>query len=117
MQKAFDEFAGSLLESEGAAAWALPAAERVRSKFLDLAERLARHEEARGDHAAARAVYLRAIDKYPTSARSMTTSVTAACSRRRAMRIRRQPFVRRWESSCNNLRADCRLGYASRRSV
>jgi hypothetical protein len=41
----------------------------VRSKFLDLAERLARHQEARGDHAAARAVYLRAIDKYPTSAR------------------------------------------------
>jgi LuxR family transcriptional regulator, maltose regulon positive regulatory protein len=69
MQKAFDEFAGPLLETERAAAWTLPAAERVRSKFLDLAERLARHQETRGDHAAARAVYLRAIDKYPTSAR------------------------------------------------
>jgi len=69
MQKAFDGFAGPLLETERAAGWALPAAERVRSKFLDLTERLARRLEARADHAAARAVYLRAIDKYPTSSR------------------------------------------------
>jgi LuxR family maltose regulon positive regulatory protein len=69
MQRAFDEFAGPLLQAERASAWALPAAERVRSKFLDLSERLARRHEARGDHAAARAVYLRAIDMYPTSSR------------------------------------------------
>lgn len=70
MQKAFDEFAGPLLEAERAAAWALPAAERVRSKFLDLTERLARRHESRGDHGAARAVYLRAIDMYSSSSRA-----------------------------------------------
>lgn len=69
MQKAFDEFAGPLLEAERAAAWTLPAAERVRSKFLDLTERHARRHEARGDHAAARAIFLRAIDMYPGSSR------------------------------------------------
>lgn len=69
MQKAFDEFAGPLLMAERISAWALPAAERVRSKFLDLSGRLARHHEARAAHAAARAVYLRAIDMYPTSSR------------------------------------------------
>ncbi len=69
MQRAFDEFAGPLLQSERSSAWALPSAERVRGKFLDLSERLARRHEARGDHAVARAVYLRAIDMYPTSAR------------------------------------------------
>jgi LuxR family maltose regulon positive regulatory protein len=69
MQKAFDEFAGPLLLAERVSAWALPASERVRSKFLDLAERLARRHEGRAAHAAARAVYLRAIDMFPSSSR------------------------------------------------
>ena len=68
MQRALAEFGGPLFHSERAAAWALPAIERVRSKFIDLAGRLARRFEGRGDHAGARAVYLRAIDMYPTSA-------------------------------------------------
>jgi LuxR family maltose regulon positive regulatory protein len=69
MQRAFDEFAGPLLDEGRTSAWALPAAERVRSKFLDLSARIARRHEARADHTAARAVYLRAIDMYPTSSR------------------------------------------------
>ena len=68
MQRALDEFGGPLFHSERAAAWALPAIERVRSKFIDLAGRLARKFESQGNHAGARAVYLRAIDGYPTSA-------------------------------------------------
>jgi two-component SAPR family response regulator len=68
MQSALTEFGGPLFHSERAAAWALPAIERVRSKFIDLASRLARRLEGRGDHKGARAVYLRAIDVYPTSA-------------------------------------------------
>jgi tetratricopeptide (TPR) repeat protein len=68
MQQALDEFGGPLFHSERAAAGALPAIERVRSKFIDLAGRLARKLESQGDHAGARAVFLRAIDRYPTSA-------------------------------------------------
>jgi DNA-binding SARP family transcriptional activator len=68
MQRALAEFGGPLFHSERAAAWALPAIERVRSKFIDLAGRLARRFEERSDHKSARAVYLRAIDMYPTSA-------------------------------------------------
>ena len=67
MRRALDAFGGPLFHSERAAAWALPAMERVRSKFIDVVGRLARRSEARGDHAGARAVYLRAIDMYPTS--------------------------------------------------
>jgi DNA-binding SARP family transcriptional activator len=68
MQRALSEFGGPLFHSERAAAWALPAIERVRSKFIDLASRLARRFEERSDNKSARAVYLRAIDMYPTSA-------------------------------------------------
>jgi len=68
MQSALAEFGGPLFHSERVSAWALPAIERVRSKFIDLASRLARRLEGRGDHKGARAVYLRAIDMYPTSA-------------------------------------------------
>ena len=68
IQSALAEFGGPLFHSERVSAWALPAIERVRSKFIDLASRLARRLEGRGDHKGARAVYLRAIDMYPTSA-------------------------------------------------
>ena len=68
MQRALGDFGGPLFHSERAAAWALPAIERVRSKFIDLGGRLARKLESQGNHAGARAVYLRAIDRYPTSA-------------------------------------------------
>lgn len=69
MQGAFDAFGGPLFQFERSATWALPAIERVRSKFIDLATRLARQREAARDWGAARAVYLRALDVYPTSTR------------------------------------------------
>jgi LuxR family transcriptional regulator, maltose regulon positive regulatory protein len=69
MQRAFDEFRGPLFDLERTASWALPATERVRSKFVDLTSRLARRREAKRNFDAARALYLRAIDMYPTSAR------------------------------------------------
>lgn len=69
MQSAFDAFGGPLFQNERAASWALPAIERVRSKFIDLATRLARAREAAREWAPARAVYLRALDMYPTSTR------------------------------------------------
>jgi LuxR family maltose regulon positive regulatory protein len=69
MQYAFDAFTGPLFQVEKNSGWLLPAAERVRSKFLELTERLARRREAAGNHAAARAVYLRAIDMYPAVTR------------------------------------------------
>jgi LuxR family transcriptional regulator, maltose regulon positive regulatory protein len=67
MQNAFDAFTGPMYERN--AAWLLPTAERMRGKFLELTERLARHREAQGNHGAARAIYLRAIDMYPAAAR------------------------------------------------
>jgi LuxR family maltose regulon positive regulatory protein len=69
MQKVLDDFRGPLFHLERVASWALPATERVRSKFIDLVGRLARNREASGNPSAARAAYLRAIDMYPTSAR------------------------------------------------
>ena len=41
----------------------------MRSRFIDVAGRAARHYEAQGDAETARAVYQRALDIYPDSAR------------------------------------------------
>jgi DNA-binding SARP family transcriptional activator len=69
LQGSFDDFRGPLFHLERSASWALPATERVRSKFIDLTGRLARTREVDGNYSGARVVYLRAIDHYPTSAR------------------------------------------------
>jgi LuxR family maltose regulon positive regulatory protein len=68
-ERVFRAFPGPLLQDEAPAAWALPAVERVRSKFIDLALRLGRRLEAKSDHQAAVSLYLRALDMYPTSER------------------------------------------------
>jgi DNA-binding SARP family transcriptional activator len=68
LQRSFDAFRGPLFHLERSASWALPATERVRSKFIDLTGRVARAREIGGNFAAARTAYLRAIDHYPTSA-------------------------------------------------
>ena len=52
---------------ERAASWWLPAAERVRSKYTELARRIGKQYESLGELAQARSIYLRAIDFYPTS--------------------------------------------------
>lgn len=69
LERVFFDFGGPLLQHERASAWSLPAAERVRSKLLDLAIRLGQRHEAHGGFARAQAVYLHALDHYPASAR------------------------------------------------
>ncbi|MGK9169879.1 hypothetical protein KXR53_26430 [Inquilinus limosus] len=62
-------FPGPVLSHGGDAAWSLPAADRLRDRFLDLALHLGRRHEQRGDPDRARALYLHALDLYPDSAR------------------------------------------------
>jgi LuxR family transcriptional regulator, maltose regulon positive regulatory protein len=69
LQRAFHAFAGPLVALERPAPVFAASAERIRGKFIDLAERCARSFERLGDLAGARATYLRAIDLYPTSVR------------------------------------------------
>jgi LuxR family maltose regulon positive regulatory protein len=69
IEKAFWAFPGPLLQFERSAPWAVAAAERVRSKFIELTSRIGRLHESRGDVAGARTFYLRALDFYPTSER------------------------------------------------
>jgi DNA-binding SARP family transcriptional activator len=68
MRRVFEAFGGPILQT-GPRPWLLPAAERVRGKYLDLAHRLSELCEARADHQAARSVLLRALDMYPTASR------------------------------------------------
>jgi LuxR family maltose regulon positive regulatory protein len=69
LERAFHDFRGPLLRSERTAAWAMPAIERVHGRFIDLVVRLGKRLEARHELSAARTVYLRALDHYPTSER------------------------------------------------
>jgi DNA-binding SARP family transcriptional activator len=69
MEDAFRSFPGPLVECDRSTPWMQSAAERVRGKFIELTARLARAYEGRGAHARARALYLRAIDMYPTCSR------------------------------------------------
>ena len=43
----------------------MPAAERLRSQFIDLTGRVAAERAAQGDDEEARSLYLRALDFYP----------------------------------------------------
>lgn len=69
LERVFFDFTGPLLLHERATAWSLPAAERVRSKLLDLAIRLGKRHESAGDFARALTIYLRTLDFYPASTR------------------------------------------------
>jgi DNA-binding SARP family transcriptional activator len=69
LERAFAEFPGPLLQNEPSARWFMPAAERVRGSFVELAVRLGRRFEQRGDGRKACDVYQRALDAYPTSER------------------------------------------------
>lgn len=68
-EHAFLEFPGPLFRNERSAAWSLSAIERVRGKYLDLADRLAERHAALGDIARARSFHLHALDLYPDSVR------------------------------------------------
>jgi LuxR family maltose regulon positive regulatory protein len=69
LERVFARFTGVPFHGERAQSWLLAATERARSKYIDLAVRLAQRFETRGDAERARAVYLRALDVYPTSER------------------------------------------------
>jgi len=57
------------MRNEPPAQWFMPAAERVRGAFIELAVRLGRRIEQGGDARKACDVYQRALDAYPTSER------------------------------------------------
>jgi len=69
LERAFAEFPGPLMRNEPPAQWFMPAAERVRGAFIELAVRLGRRIEQGGDARKACDVYQRALDAYPTSER------------------------------------------------
>jgi DNA-binding SARP family transcriptional activator len=69
MARTVTEFPGPLLANEPPAPWFTPAAERLRSSYIEVALRLGHRREERGDWAMACDVYLRALDVYPTSGR------------------------------------------------
>lgn len=63
------EFPGPLLLHGPETGWSSPARERVRTQFLDLALSVGKEHEAEGRTRRARAIYLRALESYPDSAR------------------------------------------------
>ena len=69
LERAVAEFPGPLVSSDPQAPWLMPAAERVRSSFIEVALLLAKRFEERGYWSKVCEVYLRALDVYPTSER------------------------------------------------
>jgi DNA-binding SARP family transcriptional activator len=69
LERVYWSFPGPLFQGAPERAWSLPAAERVRSDFIELASRIGKRQDSRGEHAKARTYYLRALDLYPTSER------------------------------------------------
>ena len=69
LERLFRDFSGPLLFRGQTTSWAQPVAERVQNKFVELAIRLGKPCEARGDGRAAQAYYLRALEIVPHSAR------------------------------------------------
>jgi DNA-binding SARP family transcriptional activator len=65
----FHAFTGPLFQNARVASWALPVAERVRSRLIDLAVRAAHACEQAGDLQEMQTICLRALDFYPTSER------------------------------------------------
>jgi DNA-binding SARP family transcriptional activator len=69
LERLFRDFSGTLLFRGQTSSWAQPVAERVQNKFVELAIRLGKPCEARGDGRSAQAYYLRALEIVPHSAR------------------------------------------------
>jgi LuxR family maltose regulon positive regulatory protein len=74
------EFPGPLLPNEPRAPWFVPAAERVRSSFIEVAMRLGKRLEQRNETQKACDVYQRALDIYPTSERCYEALLRARLS-------------------------------------
>lgn len=77
LERLFYDFAGPPLLNERVAAGPLPVIERVRRAFIDLAIRVGKAREERKDAAGAQAVYLRALEFYPDSARLYKSLIEA----------------------------------------
>ena len=69
IEQAIVEFPGPLASNEPRAEWLVPAEERLRGAFIEIAIRLGKRLEARGALAQACETYLRALNVYPTSER------------------------------------------------
>jgi len=67
LERALRDFPGPLLPHDRLTNWLMPAAERLRSQFIDLTGRVAAERAAQGDDEEARSLYLRALDFYPDS--------------------------------------------------
>lgn len=80
-EQVFLAFPGPLLQYEHTAAWSLPPAERVRSKFVDLTLQVGRRLESRGEADAALVVYQRGLEMYPTSERCYEALLRARLAR------------------------------------
>jgi len=76
-ERLFFDFPGPLLLNERLAPWLLPVAERVQRELIDLAIRIGKEREQRGDSREAPAIYLRALDFYPDAARLHKTLIEA----------------------------------------
>ena len=68
LARLFSDFPGPPLLNERPAGWQVPVMERVRNAFVDLAVRFGK-QLSRAEPASAEAVYLRALEFYPDSAR------------------------------------------------
>lgn len=71
MQRAIDEFPGALLSTEPLTSWSAPAAERIRSAFVEVVLRLGHRREERGDIQKACDAYVRALEVYPNCDRCL----------------------------------------------
>lgn len=69
LQRVVSEFPGPLMSNEPRAPWLVLAEERLQGRFIEVAMRLGRRFEARGDLAKACETYVRALDAYATSDR------------------------------------------------
>ena len=69
LERLFHDFSGPPAFRGQTTSWAQPMAERVQNKFVELAIRLGRPCEVRGDGRSAQAYYLRALEIVPHSAR------------------------------------------------
>jgi len=71
------DFPGPLLHNERVARWQIPAIERVRNAFIDLAVRVGTQREQAGQTEHAQAVYQRALEFYPYSHRIYKNLISA----------------------------------------
>lgn len=81
MHRAVAEFPGPLLATEPATPWSAPAAERIRSAYVEVVMRLGHRLEERGELQLAIDAYLRALTVYPNCERCVEALLRARNAR------------------------------------